>query len=91
MPDSGFLNYMYLVEYFSVARHNPHIKAFFVYLLMQELFVSKIHFFKFLSKSEKPQLHQLKIFSTTRSTEQGSLNLFIRMEKHHQGRRNSLR
>ena len=31
----------------SVAHHNPHISAIFVYLFMQELFIDKIHFFKF--------------------------------------------
>ena len=32
---------------------------------MQELFVDKIHFFKFLSVSDKLQLHQLKIITST--------------------------
>ena len=32
---------------------------------MQELFVDKIHFFKFLSISDKLQLHQLKIITST--------------------------
>ena len=35
--------------------YNPHINAIFVYLLMQELFIDKIHFFKFLSMSDKPR------------------------------------
>ena len=52
----------------SVAQHNPHINAIFVYLFMQELFVDKIHFFKFLSISVKPRLHQLNIISSSRST-----------------------
>ena len=43
----------------SVAHHNPHINAIFVYLCMQELFVDKIHFFKFLCRSDKPWLPQL--------------------------------
>ena len=34
---------------------------------MQELFVDKIHFFKFLSMSDKPRLHQLKIITSSRS------------------------
>ena len=35
---------------------------------MQELFVDKIHFFKFLCMSDKPhQLHQLKITTSPRS------------------------
>ena len=33
---------------------------------MQELFVDKIRFFKFLL-SEKPQMHQVKIIASTRS------------------------
>ena len=41
---------------------------------MQELFVDKLHFFKFLSMSEKPRLHQLNIItSSRRSTVQASL------------------
>ena len=44
---------------FSVAHYNPHITAIFVYLFMQELFVDKIQFFKFLCRSNKPWLHQL--------------------------------
>ena len=40
---------------------------------MQELFVDKIHFFKFLSMSDKPRLHQLKIITSSRSTVQASL------------------
>ena len=32
---------------------------------MLELFVDKSHFFKFLSMSNKPQLHQLKIISSS--------------------------
>ena len=40
---------------------------------MQELFVDKIHFSKFLSMSDKPPLHQLKIFASTRSKVQASL------------------
>ena len=53
----------------SVAHHNPHINAIFVYLFMQELFVDKIHFFKFLSMSYKPRLHQLKTITSSRSTQ----------------------
>ena len=37
--------------------------CFFVYLFMQELFVNKIHFFKFLSSSGKPWLDRLKIIT----------------------------
>ena len=35
---------------------------------MQELFVDKIHFFKFLSMSDKPRLHQLKSITSSRSS-----------------------
>ena len=44
---------------------------------MQELFVDKIHFSKFLSMSDKPRLHQLKIITSTRSTVQASLTVWI--------------
>ena len=44
---------------------------------MQELFVDKIYFFKFLSMSVKLRLHQLKIITSTRSTVQASLTLRI--------------
>ena len=37
---------------------------------MQELFVDKIHIFKFLSMSDKLRLHQLKIVTSTRSIAQ---------------------
>ena len=49
--------------------------SFFVHLLMQELFINKVHFFKFLSMSDKPRLLQLKIINSTRggSTVQASL------------------
>ena len=59
----------------SVAQHNSHI---FVYLFMQELFVDKIHFFKFLCMSDKPRLHQLNIITSSRSsTVQASLTALI--------------
>ena len=51
----------------SVAHHNSHINVIFVYLFMQELFVDKIHFFKFLCMSDKPRLHQLNIITSSRS------------------------
>ena len=35
---------------------------------MQKLFIDKIHFFKFLSLSDKPRLHQLKIITSSRSS-----------------------
>ena len=60
----------------SAARHNPHINTISVYLLMQELFVDKIHFFKFLSMSGKPRRHQLNITSS-RSTVQASLTVWM--------------
>ena len=37
------------------------------YLLMQELFVDKIHFFKLFSMRDKPRMHQLKIITSTGS------------------------
>ena len=40
---------------------------------MQELFVDKIHFFKFLSMSGNQRLYQLEIISSSRSTVQVSL------------------
>ena len=45
----------------SVAHHNPHINTILVFLFMQELFIDKIHYFKFLCMSDKPRLHQLNI------------------------------
>ena len=51
----------------SVAHHNLHMNTIFVYLFMQELFVDKIHFFKFLCMSDKPRLHQLNIITSSRS------------------------
>ena len=45
--------------------HNPHINAIFVYLLMQEFFIDKIHFFKFLSMSDKPRQRQFKVITST--------------------------
>ena len=45
---------------------------------MQELFVDKIHFFKFLYMSDKSRLHQLKIISSfRRSTVRASLNAWM--------------
>ena len=44
---------------------------------MQELFVDTIHFFKFLSMSDKPRLHQLKIITSSRSTVQASLTAWM--------------
>ena len=45
---------------------------------MQELFVDKIHSFKFLSLSDKPRLHQLKIITSSRSsTVQASLTAWM--------------
>ena len=41
----------------------------FVYLNMQELFIDKIHFFNFLSMSDKPRLHQLKTITSSRCTQ----------------------
>ena len=36
---------------------------------MQDLFIDKIHCFKFLSMSDKPQLHQLKTITSSHSTQ----------------------
>ena len=79
MLDSGCLNYIGISSGISsVAHHNPHINTIFVYLFMQELFVDKIHFFKFLSMSDKPRLHQLKIITSSRSsTVQASLTAWM--------------
>ena len=44
---------------------------------MQEYFVDKIHFFKFLSMSDKPRLHQLKTITSSRSTVQASLTAWM--------------
>ena len=52
----------------SVAHRNPHINTIFVYLFIQELFVNKIHFFKFFSMSDKPRLHQLNVATSSRSS-----------------------
>ena len=51
----------------SVAPHNPHINVIFVYLFMQELFVDKIHVFKFLCMSDKPWLHQANVYTSSPS------------------------
>ena len=77
MLDSGCLNYsLHASSGIScVAHHNPHINAIFVYFLMQEVFVDKIYFLTFLSMSDKSRLHQLKIITSTRSTEQASLTV----------------
>ena len=64
-------------EISSLAHHNPHINAIFVYLLVQELFVDKIYFFMFLSVSDKPRLHQLKIIISTCKTVQASLAVWF--------------
>ena len=50
----GCLKY-HIFRISSVAHHNSYINAIFVYLFMQELFVGKIHFFKFLCMSHKPR------------------------------------
>ena len=55
-------------EISSVAHHSPHMNVFVVYLIMQDLFVGKIHFFQFLSMSDKPWLHQLQIITAARGT-----------------------
>ena len=42
----------------SVTHHNRYINVFVVYVLMQDIFADKIHFFKFLSMTDKPWLDQ---------------------------------
>ena len=74
----------------SVVHHNPHINAIFVYLLMNELFVDKIHFFKFLSMSQKAQLYQLKIALLVQYKLFWCLNLYIHTGTCHQGRGNTM-
>ena len=44
---------------------------------MQELFVNKIQFFKFLSMSDKPRLHRLKFITSSRSAVQPSLTTWM--------------
>ena len=44
---------------------------------MQELFVDKIHSFQFLSLSDKPRVHQLKIITSSRSKVQASLTAWL--------------
>ena len=44
---------------------------------MHELFVDKIYFFKFLSMSDKPWLHQQKIITSSCSIVQASLTAQI--------------
>ena len=58
---------------------------------MQEHFVDKINFFKFLSMSDKPRLHQLKIFNSSTRRFSDWLNLSSRIGKYHQERGNTLR
>ena len=73
---SSFLWWWKILTY--LAQHNPHINAVFVYLFMQELFIDKAHFFKFLSMSKKPRLHQLKVISSSQnSTIQASLTAWM--------------
>ena len=47
----------------------PFLFTFFI----QELFVDKIHFFKFFSMVDKPRLQELKIITSNRSTVQAFL------------------
>ena len=97
MLDSGCLLTTMSSGISSVTHHrNPHINAIFVYLFIQELFVDKIHFFKFLSMSDKRRLHQLNIVTSSRSSTVNTsfpdcLNVFICMGKYHQRRANTLR
>ena len=76
MPDCLLLHASSRIS--SVTHHNPHVNAFVVNLLMQELFVDKIHFFKFLSMSDKSWLDQLNSITAIHAVVvQASLNLSI--------------
>ena len=45
---------------------------------MQEHFINKFHFFKFISMSDKPRLHQLKVITSSHSnTVQASLTAWM--------------
>ena len=48
---------------------------------MWDHFVDKIHFYKVLSMSDKPRLHQLKITTLTSSTVKASLTVWILSRK----------
>ena len=72
----------------AVAHQNPHINVFVVYLLIQELFINKIHFFKFLSTSDKPWLDQLKIITVLLLVEKFS-SIGTRKGKHSMLRTNT--
>ena len=74
----------------SVAHHNPYINFSAVYLLMQELFADKIHFFKFLSISDKPWLDKLKIIIATRGTSFSEFFHWHKEGEYQQGRGNTL-
>ena len=50
---------------------------------MQELFVDKIHFFKFLSVSDKPRLRQLKIITSTSTCSTSTCKLLWLSESFH--------
>ena len=50
---------------------------------MLELFVDKIHFFKFLSVSDKPRLHQLKIITSTSTCSTSTFKLLWLSESFH--------
>ena len=79
---TSFLILLVSSELSSVAHHNPHIYVFVVYLLMQGLFIDKIHFFKFLFVSDKPWIDQLKVITATRAVVvQTSLNFSIGTRK----------
>ena len=44
---------------------------------MQELFLDKLYFFKFLSMIDKPRLHQRKMITSSRSMVQASLTAWM--------------
>ena len=83
MPDYLLILYLHTSSGISsVTRHNPYINFFVFHVLTQELFLDKIHFFKFLYMSGKPRIGQLKVITDTRGTSfSDSLNLSMGTSK----------
>ena len=67
----------------SAAHHNPYINVFAVNRFVQKLFADKVHFFKFLSTSDKSWIDQLKDYFSTASrlVVQASFEAFISIRK----------
>ena len=77
---------MHLPSRTSSAAHSIihiHINVFVVFLFVQELFIDKIHIFKYFSMSDKLLLDQLKFITATSAilVVQTSLNLSVRTRK----------